>query len=719
MKRIISIILILLVVYGILAPSVLEAKEPIVSAFADTDLGSDSDSDIVSRIARSNALPNGTKDSEVPNGYDYTGSIISFTTPAAFGVVINMDCSDTEFTRLHNALDSAIISGTVEKDETSYAISMTVTWDFSTVDAETPGNYTVVGRISVPEGATLLEGLENTVSILVQVITPVINVSPSAITLTSFDEPYRTDAVAFAVGTSQDKLADWFAEVIAGFTGYDADGNFSDLISGEWSFDAVNTVTPGVYYAWTSPDLGTEYTLAKDVSMPRQLCAVSIQTSGEPDINCCVSGRGFLHFPWILSAEQQEQLDEFAVWLRHDGGEWSRLNDGFCFTTQDFQLSQRVLKKGSNYELKVTYPGGQTGVLSFQYDGELTIVDYSGGDRDGGDVTGGGSGAGTQPVDLPPPKIPTDSHGENNPSGGNNMPDKENSSLGSNVPKGGSDSSAGEPQLIITDPQESNGIQNNGNNSSDDNLPNQNLVTDKPATGTHIPIKDSAVPVYTDVFFSNKVEGTSSEPKIYEVSKQEDIAKTVLNPIPKDNDIPQEKIPEYQKPEVLTEAYSPTQTVISGLRLRDLCKAEKNVVFGSGGLTVSIPSDLLLALNLSDSDTLSVMLKQPESNKIILAVEVSGKPVTDLMGTVLRVRYVPQSENADIIVQNEEGEQIKDASYDGQLLRFIVDTAGTYRLLEMSNSQGKQKEMSPLLPVSGVLILAVGGLTFFWRKRHG
>ncbi|WP_206458860.1 peptidase [Anaerovorax sp. IOR16] len=662
MKQILALILTALLC-GALTPYVLAAEDPIVSANAivDTDSGSGTDSDISTGTATPSdtvtddaettetdeisGSPSGIEDSPVPEGFDYTSSVISFTTPDTLSGTFCMDCGDTIFTQLHSALDTVVLYGTVEKDGTYYSLTLFVTWDFSTIDAQTPGNYTAIGSISIPEGAVLSDGLENIISICVQVTSPVFAVSPTAITLTWFDNLDRTDAVAFAVGTTQDELVDWFADQIVGFTGYDADNNPYNLVSDTWSFDAVDTSVPGVYYASAPPNLGTEYMLADGVSQPRQLCAVSIQAPGEPDINCCVSARGFLRFPWVLSADQQEQLDEFAVWLRQDTGEWTRLSDGFLLVSDSLQLSQRILVYGSSYELKVTYPGNHTGVLTFQYDGELSILDYSDGDRDGGDAGGSSSGSGTQPVPAP--------------------------------------------------------------------------VTDTPALDTPAFLTESAVPVYSDTSFFYEIVRALSEPRNHTVSQPEDITKAILNPVPNDNNTPPEKISESRQPAVVSESYSPTQTVISGLRLQDLCTDEENVVFGSGNLTASIPSNLLLALNLSNSDTLSVKLTQPKNNQIQLAVEVSGKSVTELTGTILRLRYMPQSENTEITVQNEAGEQITDASYDGDLLRFTADVVGTYTILEISNTQEVQNDMSPLLPLSGGLILAAGGITFFRRRRHG
>jgi len=732
MKQTLALILIILLLCGMLAPSVLAAEEPSASAGTEasdtiTDSGSSAGSDISAGTAtpsdagtvtegvepagtdETSGTTDGAGGSSVPDGFDYTGSVISYTIPDALTGTFDMVRGDTGFTLLRNALDSVAISGTAEKNGTTYEISMSVTWDFTTVDAEAPGSYTAVGSIALPEGAAFSDGLPSTVSISIQVSAPMLTVSPAAIILTRFDEPDRTDAAAFAVGTTQEELAEWFADSAMGFTGYDAEGNSYDLVSGAWSLDAVDTGTTGVYYASVEPDLGTEYTLADGVSLPRQRCAVSIQTPGKPDINCCVAGRGFLRFPWVLSSAQEEQLDEFAVWLRQDGGEWVSLSDGFLFISDGLQLFQRIFESGSTYELKVTYPGGQTGVLTFQYDGELSILDYSGGDRDGGDAGGSNAGSGTQPAPTAP-QTPGNSKDDNHQRGGNHTPAPDNSSSESNDAAQDSGSAPGESQK----PQE-----NQDSAYSDSNLSVQAPVTEKPAAGTPAVVAPSALPAYSDVSHSHKAANASPEPENHAVSQPDSNVKAVPNPLPEGNDTPPEEVSKAQESAAVSESYSPTQTVISGLRLKDLCTEEESVVFGSGDLTVSIPSKLLLALNLSDTDTLTVTLTQPERNQMMLAIAASGQLVTELPGTVLRLRYTPLSEDSKITVQDEAGEPIKGVSYDGGLLRFTVDGAGTYTILDASGIREAQKGVSPLLPVSGGLLLAAGGITLFRRRRHG
>lgn len=165
--------------------------------------------------------------------------------------------------------------------------------------------------------------------------------------------------------------------------------------------------------------------------------------------------------------------------------------------------------------------------------------------------------------------------------------------------------------------------------------------------------------------------------------------------------------------------------MISGLRLHDLCEDEKSVVFGEENLTASIPCKLLLALNLQDTDTLSVKLTQPKNNQIALAVDDSGKAVTDLAGTDVRLRYTPQSEYPEISVFNEEGNKIGDAEFDGEFLRFSANAAGTYTALKTAAVPEKSSdEKSGALPWSplmgdGLFLIAGGSTMLDRRKYHG
>lgn len=528
--------------------------------------------------------------------------------------------------------------------------------------------------------------------------------TPSAITLTHFDEIDPPTAQAFALGTPLEDIFSWFSNSTS-FIGYDNLGNYYYDLMVIWSFDTVDTNTPGVYHLSVTPDLRDTYTLADGVSVPQQPYIISIQNPGELEINCYMAtGRGPLRFPWVFSLEQSKQLkqleqlgqqDTFAtVWIRQDNMEWFQPSNGFSFVSDAFHLSHHILEIGSTYDLQIDYPGGQTGILTFQYDGELSIIHYAGGDRDGGDVKGGGSLSGSQPAPTPPqtPSYPPDEEKRNN---DKNTPVQDNS-------------------FTVLD-----------------KIPWWSFFTPKQSQEERIPIFNELLEEEEDkpLSFPNEPQRNQTSVPDQPASTTlaipavlaPNLANHVVSPaVPDKTNAQPGAISESQKPtSIVHESYSPEETVISGMRLRDLCIDEESVVFGSDNLTVSIPSKLLLSLNLTDFDTLSVKLNQPKNNQIMLAVKVSDRSISELTGTVLRIRYMPQSQNVKIIVHNEAAEEITNVTFDSEFLRFAADTAGIYTISETPITNNKQKGMSPLLPISSGLILATGGFIFFRWKRYG
>lgn len=543
--------------------------------------------------------------------------------------------------------------------------------------------------------------------------------TPSAITLTHFGETDPPTAQAFALGTPLEDIFSWFSNDTS-FIGYDDLGNYYYNLMVTWSFDTVDTNTPGVYHLSVTPDLRDTYTLADGVSLPQQPYIVSIQNPGELEINCYMAGRGPLRFPWVFSTEQSEQLkqleqlgqqDTFAtVWIRQNNEEWIQLSNGFSFVSDAFHLSHHMLEIGSTYDLQIDYPGGKTGILTFQYDDELSIIHYAGGDRDGGDVKGGGSLSGSQPAPTPPktPSYPQDEDLTNE-----DPPNIEKHTPVQNRPSPTLDKT---PWWSFFTPKQ----------FPEKRIPIFNELLeeedDKPLSFPNEPQENQAsIPGQVQPEQTSVPDQPVSTTLAIPTALIPNLANHVVSPaVPDNTDAQPNTIPKSQKPTpTVQESYSSEETVISGMRLRDLCIAEESVVFGSGNLTVSIPSKVLLGLNLSDFDTLSVKLNQPKNNQVTLAMKVSDTSISELTGTIMRMHHVSQSENAKITVLNEAGKAITDATFDGEFLRFVVDTAGTYTISETPTIGDTPKGRSPLLPISSGLILATGGFVFFRWKRYG
>lgn len=543
-------------------------------------------------------------------------------------------------------------------------------------DIENIISNTSFGEISIPEESILPGYLKNTVSSFVHVTTPASISSPSAITLISFVETNRVYGAAFPTGTTQEEITNYITSFVDDFVCYDVDGMDYWLPADNWSFADVDTNNPGLYYALAVPDLGDEYVLMEGVALPKMKFAISIQTLGKPELNNCFAAFSSLWFPWVLDEEQAVQPDRFTVWLKQENEAWMLLtaDNEYWIQPHCLMVSQYVFEEGSNYILKVVFPDGETIMATFLYKGDLTIVDNSGGDRDGGDVSGGGSGVGNQPSPIFP-QTPNNSNKDD--------------------------------------------YQKNDNNSSYMYNFYEKLLSVLNESLNEQNFSLISVPAYSDTSNFCETENSSYELGSHNASQQEENTKTVLNPMPENKDTQLKVVYEHQLPSIVSESYSPTHTVISGLRLKDLCADEERIVFGSGNLTVSIPSNLLLSMNLSNLDTLTVQLTQPKDNQILLSVEASGKIVKELPGAVLRVKYIAKSENAEIIVHNVTGDYKTNTNFDGELLTFNADTTGTYTILEMVSNQKIQSYSALLIFMLGGLIVIGGGITYFWRRHNG
>ena len=520
----------------------------------------------------------------------------------------------------------------------------------------------------------------------------------SAITLTHFDQIKPPGAAAFALGTSHEELAKWLDSISKYFFAYDSQGEVHPIPAGSWALDDVDSHTPGIYSIKRQPifkdDFDQNYILADGISLPQQLYAISIQIPGWLDINYVAPARGSLRFPWVMSQEQVTQLrkleelgqdNTFAdIWLRKNKQQWTQLKSNYKFAPDAFSLYQSALEEGSTYDLQVDYPGGQTGVVTFEYDSSLNIINYAQGNRDGGDASGNSSSGSFQPAPVVPQK-----------------PDNSTAKALDEIPDMASDSNN---FLLVNDPLSLSNIK-------DLYQKIQSIIS------FYLP---EFVPTYSPVPLSNEKQDVPP-PIIIENNESTHVVPKVIP-----------KAAEVTSP--VQEFYSPEHTIISGLRLHDLCAEEENVVFGSGNLTVSIPSKLLLAQKLSDSDTLSVKLSQLDHKQVLLEISAFEKLITYLPGTVIRLGYIPQSKNMKISVYNPADAVIADASFDGKFLHFKGETPGIYTILETpiklestepimpkesAQATEPQKASFPLLPLLGALVLATCGMTLFWRKRNG
>jgi len=274
-------------------------------------------------------------------------------------------------------------------DGSTETITLTVNWDcfgydVFRVDVTTPGSYTEIGRIQLPNEQTIFgEGVPSELTVPVTVYIPD---TPVEITyIQDLDEDflfYSSYALEQYHDLSEvtDLLRDtWVCE--------DANGHeYECPLSLDTSL--VDTDTPGLYTISGTFLPPLHCTFPEDLEVPTYTLGLSVQAYGQPRIDCMQPSVWFLYFPWIA---RDMDLDSMKVWLSENGGEWRELcpYDEVYLLEGELSLDTYFLTEGSSYRLQVDYEGGQTGIASFDYDeGVFRFKGYVDGDRDGGDTDG-------------------------------------------------------------------------------------------------------------------------------------------------------------------------------------------------------------------------------------------------------------------------------------------------------------------------------------------
>lgn len=288
--------------------------------------------------------------------------------------------SDDDLEEIYQlALQYQTVCATVAAGEEIRQETFSVAWDFSAIDQTTPGEYTAAGRIELPEGYAFGEAVLQELQISVRVE----EMPPAVITSIEQWYPY-TDAFAVQQGSGTEALENLFAFSPYYLDCYAENGTSYTAVV-EWDFSGIDLNTVGLYHAIGKLTAPANTAFAEGIAFPEISIPVSVQASGRPDINCFLSARGNLHFPWVTPPGK---LDEISVWLSENNGSWNRLENGVYVSQEMLSIATRLLTPGSSYRLQVDYDGGQTGILSLTYADEIVLEGYHEGDRDGGDAGG-------------------------------------------------------------------------------------------------------------------------------------------------------------------------------------------------------------------------------------------------------------------------------------------------------------------------------------------
>ena len=586
----------------------------------------------------------------------------------AFTLPLRTTPSDDDLEEIYQlALQYQTVCATVTAGEEIRQETFSVAWDFSAIDQTTPGEYTAAGRIELPKGYAFGEAVLRELQISVRVE----EMPPAVITSIEQWYPY-TDAFAVQQGSQTETLENLFAFSPYYLDCYTENGTSCTAVV-EWDFSGIDLNTVGLYHAIGKLTAPANTAFAEGIAFPEISIPVSVQAPGRPDINCFLSARGNLHFPWVTPPGE---LDEISVWLSENNGSWNQLENGIYVGREMLSIATRLLTPGSGYRLQVDYDGGQTGILSFTYADEIVLEGYHEGDRDGGD-------AGGNPPDTiiqPPPEDTDDQdHGfANRPSTKPSKPPATND--------GGTDSD--EPTIpeieapVISDQPEED-----------------TTLTQPPEVQTIVGASELTDPAW----------------KLSESRK--DSVQSAMT-------VPQEAADSQNS--AFSEFFDETTDRISGTRfLMMLQTGAQRAVFSKQGITISIPKDALPE-GIQNEDQIDVIIQKDTDGGFSFSFSINGTVLNSLPDVSVMLPYPNDPAAGTLFLCDESGAEIPMTGYDdtAKAASFQISHTGTYTIVgkedtaSLAHAADTEHSWSPIFFLIPACLLLLSAGVFFLRRRR-
>lgn len=581
--------------------------------------------------------------------------------------------SDDDLEEIYQlALQYQTVCATVTVGEEIRQETFPVVWDFSAIDQTTPGEYTAAGRIELPDGYAFGEAVLQELQISVRVE----EMPPAVITSIEQWYPY-TDAFAVQQGSEIETLENLFAFSPYYLECYAKNGTSYTAVV-EWDFSGIDLNTVGLYYATGRLTAPANTAFAEGIAFPEISIPVSVQAPGRPDINCFLSARGNLHFPWVTPPGG---LDEISVWLSENNGSWNRLESGVYVGQEMLSIATRLLAPGSSYRLQVDYDGGQTGILSFTYADEIVLEGYHDGDRDGGDAGG-------------------------NP-----------------------------PDTIIQSPPEDTDDQDDGFTDRPSTKPPK-----PPATNDGGMDSDDSIDIDKDDFPSEQANGDTEEdtalqlpPEVQTIAGASELtapdpawklSENRKEPVQSAMTVPQEVADSQNS--AFSEFFDETTDRISGTRfLMMLQTGAQRAVFSKQGITISIPKDALPE-GIQNEDQIEVIIQKDTDGGFSFSFSINGTVLNSLPDVSVMLPYPNDSAAGTLFLCDESGVEVPMTGYDdtAKAASFQISHTGTYTIVgkedavSLAQAADTEHSRSPIfLLIPACLVLLSAG-EFFLRRRR-
>ena len=638
--------------------------------------------------------------------------------------------SDDDLEEIYQlALQYQTVCATVTAGEEIRQETFSVAWDFSAIDQTTPGEYTAAGRIELPEGyafgETVLQELQ--ISVRVEEMPPAV--------ITSIEQWYPyTDAFAVQQGSETEALEALFAASPYYLECYAENGTSYTAVV-EWDFSGIDLNTVGLYHAIGKLTAPANTAFAEGIAFPEISIPVSVQAPGRPDINCFLSARGNLHFPWVTPPGE---LDEISVWLSENNGSWNQLENGIYVGREMLSIATRLLTPGSSYRLQVDYDGGQPGILSFTYADEIVLEGYHDGDRDGGDAGGNPPDTIIQPppedtgdqddgfADSPstkPPKPPITN------GGGMDSNDSEKTPPVSEE----NDPADHEPSHKPSEPS----LDGKDDSINKDEFPSQQTNGDaeealEPDAGSDEPaIPEIEAPVVSGQPEENtalqqppEVRTITDAPELTAPDPARKLSENRKEPVQSIMSVPPERA-DSKKP-VFSEFFDETTDRISGTRfLMMLQTGEQRSVFSKQGITISIPKDALPE-GIQNEDQIEVIIQSNTDGGFSFSFSINGTVLNSLPDVSVMLPYPNDPAAGTLFLGDESGVKIPMTGYDdaAKAASFQISHTGTYTIVgkedtaSLAHAADTEHSWSPIFFLIPACLLLLSAGVFFLRRRR-
>ena len=638
--------------------------------------------------------------------------------------------SDDDLEEIYQlALRYQTVRATVTAGEEIRQETFSVAWDFSDIDQTTPGKYTAAGRIELPEGYAFGEAVLQELQISVRVK----EMSPAVITSIEQWYPY-TDAFAVQEGSETETLENLFAFSPYYLECYAENGTSYTAVV-EWDFSGIDLNTVGLYHAIGKLTAPANTAFAKGIAFPEISIPVSVQAPGRPDINCFLSARGNLHFPWVTPPGE---LDEISVWLSENNGSWNQLENGIYVGREMLSIATRLLTPGSSYRLQVDYDGGQTGILSFTYADEIVLEGYHDGDRDGGDAGGNPPDTIIQPppedtgdqddgfADSPstkPPKPPITN------GGGMDSNDSEKTPPVSEE----NDPADHEPSHKPSEPS----LDGKDDSINKDEFPSQQAHGDaeealEPDAGSDEPtIPEIEAPVVsgqpeedTTLTQPPEVRTITDAPELTAPNPALKLSENRKEPVQSAMIVPPESA-DSKKP-VFSEFFDETTDRISGTRfLMMLQTGEQRAVFSKQGITISIPKDALPE-GIQNEDQIEVIIQANTDGGFSFSFSINGTALNSLPDVSVMLPYPNDPAAGTLFLCDESGVEVPMTGYNDTVkaASFQISHTGTYTIVgkedtaSLAHAADTEHSWSPIFFLIPACLLLLSAGVFFLRRRR-